>query len=250
MRPSHSLFTGILNQPVHETVQPSSRFTRCRTNAATASAQPCRHARWLPVCLLLWPQFAQAEIREISPQELTESYIRDTTVIIRRERNTADGEPHQTSPGAKATLRVSPADKSFSAANTLDGQQRQHMPPVDKENDYSADINSALLDASQDYTFSSHAYDVLKQERDSRLRNVLNPDPGTAIDYSDLQFPTAVTPDGSLPPGSAYTIAPAQFSISIPNSGNYPPYSFRTPGGEYQVDVTPDDIVFTINLPD
>ena len=185
---------------------------------------------------------AQAEITEIPAEEMTEAYIRDTTVIVRRQ---PAGQSAENNPG-DASLRVSPLDQPYNESASLKGGTK--IPTQITDQYLSEQRDNALL--NQDiYEFHTPTLDPQQAQREDYLRDVLGIEPGTPIDYSNLQFPTNITPDVTPPAGLGYTIAPGQFAISIPNSDNINAQTHQTPGGEYRVDVTPSEIIFTINLP-
>lgn len=193
-------------------------------------------------CLLL-PGLASADIREIPAAEMTEAYIRDSTVIIPQQKTTPEREKKS------LNVRVSPADEAYREGESLRPATESLSTTGNPADDNLAERNSAALDSLQTYDFSPPLLDPAQAGRDAILRELLALDPATPIDYSSLQFPTTVSTDIPPPAGTSYDITPGQFSISIPNSNNYPSDSYVTPGGEYQVDVTPSDITFTISLP-
>ncbi len=195
----------------------------------------------LPFILLSGP--ASADIREIPAEEMTEAYIRDSTVIIPKQKTAPGGEKKALS------VRVSPADEAYREGENLNTATEPLGIMQIQADDNLAERNSSTLDSLQAYEFSPPLLDPAQAGRDAALRELLALDPATPIDYSSLQFPTGISTDTPAPAGTGYDITPGQFSISIPNSNNYPADSYATPGGEYQVDVTPSDIIFTINLP-
>ncbi|UXD87618.1 hypothetical protein [Thalassolituus hydrocarboniclasticus] len=195
----------------------------------------------LPASILISAS-AQAEITEIPPEEMTEAYIKDTTVIVRRQPAAQKAENGQ----GDTSLRVSPLDKPYSESDQLKGGTE--VPSQIADQYLSEQRDNALLSQST-YDFQTPTLDPQQALREEYLRDVLGLEPGTPIDYNNLQFPTTITPDNPPPAGLGYVIAPGQFSISIPNSDNINAQTHQTPGGEYQVEVTPSEIIFTINLP-
>jgi hypothetical protein len=195
----------------------------------------------LPASILISAS-VQAEITEIPPEEMTEAYIKDTTVIVRRQPAAQKAENGQ----EDASLRVSPLDKPYSESDPLNGGTE--VPSQIADQYLSEQRDNALLTQST-YDFHTPALDPQQALREEYLRDVLGLEPGTPIDYGNLQFPTNITPDVTPPAGLGYNIAPGQFAISIPNSDNINAQTHQTPGGEYRIDVTPSEIIFTINLP-
>ncbi|MCD8524114.1 MAG: hypothetical protein LRY66_12825 [Saccharospirillaceae bacterium] len=195
----------------------------------------------LPVSILT-SITTQAEITEIPAEEMTEAYIRDTTVIVRKQPAGQPAKDHQ----SDASLRVSPLDQPYDESADLKGGSEVPAQIMDA---YLAEQrNNALLNQNA-FEFRSPSLDPQQALRDEYLRDVLGLEPGAPIDYSNLQFPTNITPDITPPAGIGHTIAPGQFAISIPNSDNINAQTHQTPGGEYRIDVTPSEIIFTINLP-
>lgn len=186
--------------------------------------------------LLLLPGVTQAEIREIPAEEMTEAYIKDTTVIVRKKKTEESG--------SETEVKVKPLTDQFSEGESLNASRNDSGSAADN---YQAEmINSDLaIRNSTGY----NATDPLQAQREAYLRQVLGLDPGTPIDYNKLAFPTDISTDITPPPGIGSVITPGQFSISIPNNGSYQPQSIQTPGGEYQVNITPSNITFTLSLP-
>ncbi|WP_420590858.1 hypothetical protein [Bacterioplanoides sp.] len=188
--------------------------------------------------------FTVAEIREIPPEEMTEAYIRDTTVIVRKQKPT-DEQSNE----ANAVIRVSPLEQDFSEGEaTASTTQNNEYSPL-PEQQYLGEHHTMELLNQVAYSFRAPQADENKEVRDNALRAALNLQPGEAIDYDNLRFPSQI-PDGVIPPlGTDVSTSPSQFVLSIPNTGNYTPKNYVTPGGEYQIDITPDRINFTINAP-
>lgn len=195
-------------------------------------------------CSLLLNLTATAEIREIPPEEMTEAYIRDTTVIVRKQQ--PDPEHNNK---INAVIRVSPLEDDFSEGETTaSATSANEYTPV-AEQQYLGEHHSMELLNQVAYSFRAPLADENKEVRDNALRAALNLQPGEEIDYNNLRFPNQI-PDGTIPPlGTGVNTSPSQFVLSIPNNGNYTPRNYATPGGEYQIDITPDRINFTLNAP-
>ena len=194
-------------------------------------------------CSLLLPCLAGAEIREIPAEEMTEAYISDTTVIVRKKQPQEDSSEQKT----KTSVRVSPSQEAYREGENTAAEHNQSEILMTGDN--RAERTATELSSQQAYDFSVPDLDPQQAARDAYLRDILGLEAGTPIDYSNLQFPTSISTDITPPAGVGYDIAPGQFAISIPNAGNYPERRYATPGGEYQVDVTPSEIIFIINLP-
>lgn len=187
--------------------------------------------------LLLTAATVSAEVREIPPEEMTETYIKDTTVIIQRRKPAEENT-------SKQTIRVDELDQPYSEGE----QTSAALDSLPQTDNYQSEINNAELNAQAAYEFTSRSIDPSQAQREENLRSVMGLAPGTPIDYNNLSFPTD-TAIGTIPVGISTEINPGQFEIVIPNTGNYAPQTHTTPNGEYQVNVTQDDITFRINLP-
>ena len=181
---------------------------------------------------------AMAEIVEIPPEEMTEAYIKDTTVIVKKQIPVAEQAP-------RAVIKVSPIEDDYSEGETA-MESTTVVRTIQEGTTYDMiPQQNYQLDAQTSYTFESPAYDPYLHANDAKLREVLGLEPGTPIDYNNLQFPVGVNTDGS----STASADPTQFQLVIPNSGNYAPGSFGTPNGEIGVNVTQDAITLQLNLP-
>lgn len=189
---------------------------------------------------LFFNHAATADIKEISPEEMTESYIRDTTVIVPR------AEPNQG--GVKADIVISEIEAQPTTADTPQNKAgaRPDLAPV--SDNYLAEQWNRSQAVQNQPQYNQPLLDPSQAQRDEYLRTILGLEAGTPIDYSQLQFPTSVAPV-TPPPGVAYDMKPGSFTISIPNTNNYAETSHQPVNGNYKVDVTPSDIIFTINLP-
>lgn len=200
---------------------------------------------------------SHADIEEIPAEEMTEAYIKDTTVII--PKSTSNGES-----GKEVSVKVQP-NQGNSDSQLLGEQydpnnqpaQRPDLKPLSDENLAKHQADSLLLQNSQ---VNLPVYDPSQKNRDENLRKVLTennipfdsvgvPKDGP-IDYSKLQFPTGLAPDLALPEGIGYNNSnPNQFIISIPNRGFNAPAQNQTPNGDYQIQVDSNTIQLIINNP-
>jgi len=186
-----------------------------------------------------------ADIEEISPEELTEAYIKDTTVIIRKQ--TAD-EVQNSQP---AIIKVSPLQETFSEGETLSEQPAQSVIPEVSDNYLFERHEQELLNQSA-YNFQAPVLDPHQNSREQALQSAsaeLQALTGETIDLNNPAFPTGI-PDAIVPPiGTALSSSSGEFVISIPNNNAYPSRSYQTPNGEYQIDITPDRIDFRLSIP-
>ena len=188
---------------------------------------------------------AVADIQEIPPEEMTEAYIRDTTVVVPQQ--------NQNSSATAATVKVAPLEDLPGSNQATPGDDRSARPDLTPgaEQYLSEQRDRQLQQQQQPGITQPQPTDANIAAREAYLRDLLGLKAGQPIDYSNLQFPVPAPAD--MPPVPAglngYNLTADQFSIRIPNTNNHPALTQQTPGGEMKVDVTPSDIIFTINLP-
>ncbi len=188
----------------------------------------------------------QAGIKEIPAEEMTESYIRDTTVLVPKA---SDSQPNN------VQVKVDP-NPAPTALDSLPKDDGSHASKPAIGSSYAPEQREIQLHQSQQRTASQQpVFDPLQQSRDDNLRKVLRdnhidfasvgvPEVGP-IDYSKLQYPTMNKSDLN---GNSVSSTPNQIIISVPNSG----YSFKeqqTPGGEYQIRIDNNQLQLIINRP-
>lgn len=188
-------------------------------------------------------QFIQAEITEIPPEEMTEAYIKDTTVIIRKQKVQPQSKQNT------SVIRVSPLEDDFSEGESTRAHVTAPATELPSEQRYLGEHHQAELLNQVAYSFRGPAADENKEIRDDALRAALNLQPGEPIDYNTLSFPSTIPTGVIAPLDTSVSTQPGSFVLSIPNTGNYAPTSFSTPGGEYDVNITPERINFGINVP-
>src|SRR5690606_35438908 len=194
-------------------------------------------------CLLAAP--AIADIKEIPPEEMTEAYIRDTTVVVPQQPKSSSAN--------NVTVKVTPLENIPGNDNIGPGDDRSARPDLTPAAEqYLSEQRDRQLQQQQQPGFTQpQPTDANIAAREAYLRDLLGLKAGQPIDYSNLQFPVPAPAD--MPPVPAglngYNLTADQFSIRIPNTNNHPALTQQTPGGEMKVDVTPSDIIFTINLP-
>tara|TARA_R110001583_G_scaffold59805_1_gene177860 strand:+ start:1326 stop:1940 length:615 start_codon:yes stop_codon:yes gene_type:complete len=182
----------------------------------------------------------QAEIVEIPPEEMTEAYIKDTTVIVRKKAPVPTNEK-------RTLIRVSPLEEDFSEGQTLDSEMDSFALIEQQQNLTITDQQANDLNARASYDFVTPNMDPNELAREDNLRAVLGLPEGSPIDYSTLQFPTgtALNPESGIGSNSGSQ----GFQLQIPNANGIPAQSFTTPNGEFGVNVTPEGITFQMNTP-
>lgn len=183
---------------------------------------------------------------ELNAEEMTASYIRDTTVILRQQRPSETSD--STAEAQTVNVRVARLDDLYSDTDDIDFTAlTQSLSALDDH------VLQAIMERreqqlkQQQSMYDSGILDPNLAQSEAYLRQVLNIPANQPIDYNNLGFP-ADLPIVVPPAGIEYSNTAQQFMLAIPNNG-YAEQAFQTPGGEYQVNITPDQIQFTINLP-
>lgn len=181
---------------------------------------------------------SQADITEIPAEELTEEYIRDTTVLVPVAQPAA--------PRTKVNARVRASEAPYSESdNAQQAIANDHgvLLPTDM-----SEQTQLQLQYSLSRQFDNPALDPNLAQSEQFLRNALNLPSGQPIDLDSLSFPTNIIPDQNLSNGLGYLLTPGQLTISIPNNHQYPERNYSTPGGEYNINVTDQRIEFTLDI--
>jgi len=201
------------------------------------------------ILLLLASSFTWAEISSLSSEELTDTYIKDTTVIVR--------QPKQAEPSTKVPvkLKVTPLEQ---AAQVLPEDQTHQVSSISHELSTYDDLNSfRALDNDIQIPLPATTTEFLKAPLNDDLitlfKNQLGVDITNSADLTNEGFNVnlANNINSSLPVGSLNSISANEqsFTLTIPNNGNFNSQQIQSPNGEIAVNVTPSQIQYTINLP-
>ena len=193
-----------------------------------------------------------ADIKEIPADEMTEAYIKDTTVIVPKQQSSQDK--------AAVNVKIAPnpakGDSGMPADPNNAANKRPDLEPLldsnlAKHQEYSLQQQQSQVNVPN--------IDLLQKSRDDNLREVLTKYgidfasvgvPATGpIDYSQLQFPNLnmSSPSGTV---SGSNNGSNQFIITIPtNQANTNGPQNLTPGGEYQMQINNNQLQFIINKP-
>lgn len=204
--------------------------------------------RYSSLLLLLTSTFAWSEISSLSASELTDTYIKDTTVIVRPEQPTQD-----ISNKVRVNLKVSPLEKT---ATTLPSETEAKLAIISEDlNSYTELSEQAALSTNLQPTLPMATTQFLTQppseEVLTQIRNAYGIDSNSPIDLTSLNFKDTLIPDiGLSNTGDAqYSTTSESFTISIPNTGNFNSQNIASPNGEIGINVTPSRIEYTLNLP-
>ncbi|CCK76249.1 MAG: hypothetical protein KBT75_03545 [Oleispira antarctica] len=197
--------------------------------------------------LLLVNDAALAEISSLTSEELTDTYIKDTTVIVRPQETK---EARQTIP---VKLKVTPLEQ---ATQVLPENQSGTMSSISHELSTYDDLNNqrALennLTPQLPIATTKFLKAPLSEATLNQVRQAYGIGAGETVDLSTLRFLTNLTPTnpGDIPAGSSYQTTERSFTIKIPNMGNFNTQQIASPNGEIGVNVTPSHIEYTLNLP-
>jgi hypothetical protein len=198
--------------------------------------------------LLLVNSIAWAEISSLSSEELTDTYIKDTTVIVRQQK------PENKSPSVPVKLKVTPIEE---ATQLLPQDQTHSVSSISYELSTYDDLNNLrALDNNLAPQLPLATTEFLKAPTSEAvlndIRNAYNIGAGEPIDLTSLTFREKL-PDNYILPvefdKDTLTATGNSFTIKIPNLGNFNSQQIASPNGEIGVNVTPSHIEYTLNLP-
>ena len=205
------------------------------------------NAKYAVTLLLMANTATWAEISSLSSEELTDTYIKDTTVIVRQKK------PQDTSTTIPVTLKVTPLEQ---ATQVLPEDQTHSTSIISHELSTYDDLNNQralennltpqLPVATTEFLKAPLSETVLNQ-----VRQAYGIGAGESVDLTALPFLTNLTPSnpGDIPAGTSYQTTERSFTITIPNIGNYNTQQISSPNGEIGVNVTPQNIEYTLNIP-
>jgi hypothetical protein len=190
-----------------------------------------------------------AEISSLTSEELTDTYIKDTTVIVR--------QPKQEEPKTKipVKLKVTPLEE---AAQVLPDDPNNQMASISNELSTYDDLNNLrALDNSVESSFPVATAQISIPQTTSqeildkiamRYSGYDNPNDLTSLDFNQALIPLEL-PALDLGPNSDFTATGDSLTISFPNLGNFNNQQIQSPNGEISVNVNPSTIEYTVNLP-
>jgi len=200
------------------------------------------------VLLLLASSFTWAEISSLTSEELTDTYIKDTTVIVR--------QPKQEASDAKipVKLKVTPLEQ---AAQVLPQDQTHTVSSISNElstyddlNNFRAlenDIQVSLPSTTTQFLQPAPSLEVLQKVQAAYGL------PDLPTNLASLEFLPALTiadpAAANLQQITGIDTTENSFTFSIPNTGNFNSQQIQSPNGEIAVNVTPSTIQYTVNLP-
>lgn len=201
------------------------------------------------ILLLLASSLTWAEISSLTSEELTDTYIKDTTVIVRQPKQA------ETSDKIPVKLKVTPLEQ---AAQVLPEDQTHKISSISNELNTYDDLNSLrALDNDIQIPLPATTTEFLKAPLNDDLitlfKQQLKVDIADPADLTGLKFNEnlATNLNSSLPIDSLNSISANEqsFTLTIPNTGNFNSQQIQSPNGEIAVNVTPSQIQYTINLP-
>ena len=188
------------------------------------------------VAFLILPSQLHAEISSLTAEELTDTYIRDTTVIVQQEEAET---PALTVP---VTLKVSPLEKG---AQVLPEDPTHRVSSINSQlNTYDDVVNQVALDRSLLQPLPESTTKFLRPPMDpetlDQIRDAYGLDPNEPVDLTSLQFNQNVAAGliGDIPFGTSLEGQGSSFTIRIPNSGNYNTQQINSPNGEISITLT------------
>jgi hypothetical protein len=204
-----------------------------------------------PTLLLLITSAAWSEISSLTSEELTDTYIKDTTVIVRQQR------PEKSTTTIPIKLKVTPLEQATQVlpqdqAHTLSSISHELTTYEDLNNQRALKNNLApqLPLATTKFIKAPTSEATLELIR-NQYGGAFGIAEGKPIDLASLGFLSTLTPSNpeNIPPGSSYQTSESSFTIKIPNIGNFNSQQISSPNGEIGINVTPSHIEYTLNLP-
>jgi hypothetical protein len=189
-----------------------------------------------------------SEISTLTASELTDTYIKDTTVIVRPTQ-----APTEAVDKVRVKLKISPIEETTQIRPHDD---EKYLTEISEELNTYTELNEQaalsnnlqLLTAipTDNFLTPQPSEDVL-----NRVRAAYGLELGEPIDLTSLAFKTNLTPTLGLtnPSQAKLTTTESSFTIRIPNTGNFNSQNIASPNGEIGVNVTPSHIEYTLNLP-
>ncbi len=216
------------------------------------NVKPIKFAKFLllPFSVLI-NEAAYAEISTLTSEELTDTYIQDTTVIVRPRKS------QESKTSIPVTLKVTPLEKT---SQTLPEDQTGSLTTISHELSTYDDLNNQRAlenNLSPQLPFPttefltpppSEAALGLIRSKYGKEQNVID---GQPIDLTTLPFMPSlqVANPENIPAKVGYTTTERSFTIKIQNNGNFNSQTIASPNGEIGVNITPDNIEYTINIP-
>lgn len=188
-----------------------------------------------------------AEISSLSPEELTDTYIKDTTVIVRQPEQ----QPKTTIP---VKLKVTPLEQ---AAQVLPENNTATQSTISNDiNTYNEINNLNALNNNLQPQIPATTSEFLKAPVSLPLLKQIQDLYGldsVPTDLSSLGFNENMANDiaiqNRLPSNTAFAADDKTLQFTIPNLGNFNTQQIQSPNGEISVNVNPSQIQYIINLP-
>lgn len=198
---------------------------------------------------LLMSAVTFAEISSLTSEELTDTYIKDTTVIVRQQEQKP--APKVVVP---VSLKVTPLEK---AAQVLPEDQTHSTSSISNELSTYDDLNNlSALDrniqppipaATTEFLKSPTSLPLLKQIQDAYGLDKL-PTDLTSLGFNE-NLANDISIQSNLPNNTAFAADDKSMTFTIPNLGNFNTQQIQSPNGEIAVNVNPSQIQYIINLP-
>lgn len=197
---------------------------------------------------LLVSSVVLAEISTLTSEELTDTYIKDTTVIVRQQDKKI---PKKTIP---VSLKVTPIEK---AAQILPEDQTLNTSSISHELSTYDDLNNlSALDrntqtpipaTTTEFLRSPTSLPLLKQIQDAYGLDKL-PSDLTTLGFNQ-NMANNISIQSQLPSNTGFAADDRSMTFTIPNLGNFNTQQIQSPNGEISVNVNPSQIQYIINLP-
>lgn len=193
---------------------------------------------------------AVAEISSLTAEELTDTYIKDTTVIVRQPKKEV---PKVNIP---VSLRITPLEQQTQILPQDQIQSASTTAANPGIHSYDDLNNFRALDNNLQLALPSSTGQLIQEPKSAALLQQIQDKYGLdslPTDLTTLGFNSNMANDISiqsqLPSGTQFSADDRSMTFSIPNLGNFNSQQIKSPNGEIGVNVTPSQIQYTINLP-
>ncbi len=241
--PLHCMYVELIMKTIMTIVKDSKNMKSSIKKTQTANI------RYAIPLLLLASSVTWSEISSLSSEELTDTYIKDTTVIVRQQKT------DKSSVSVPVQLKVTPLEE---ATQVLPQDQVHTTSAISHELSNYDDLNKQrALDSNLAPQLPLATTQFLKappsEAAIQAIRRKYGAEqgviPGQSFDLTTLPFLTDLRPSDISVGADTYEITDNSFTIRIPNLGNFNSQQISSPNGEIGVNVTPSHIEYTLNLP-
>lgn len=195
-------------------------------------------------CFLI-SNYTYAELTEIPPEKLTNSYIKDTTIIVEQKKP----EPETAQEMLKDDLHIEVSPQSYSSAKQT---EQKTLPKIANNPEMDLQQHFKPVDSPVLYQFlkqqQTKSYDPQAQSTEKKLRKQFNIPYNQPIDFANINLPTSENGKYNLGASKGYSVGKKSLEIRIPNTSGYKAQTIQSADNTFSVEVTASDLIFKFNL--